>query len=80
MFEESKVLNTLTTKVTELMLKYEEACEMVENLRNELVSAKAQNEVKSNQIARLEEELGKHKNEGEELLRQVEEVLREKDK
>lgn len=74
MYEE-KVLNTLTTKVTELMSKYEEACETIENLRNELVSAKAQNEAKSNQIARLEEELSNHRNESDDLLKQVEAVL-----
>lgn len=74
MFEE-KVLNTLTTKVTELMSKYEEACDTIENLRNELVSAKAQNEAKSNQIARLEEELSSHRNESDDLLKQVEAVL-----
>lgn len=74
MFEE-KVLNTLTAKVTELMSKYEEACETIENLRNELVSAKAQNEAKSNQIARLEEELNSHRTESDDLLKQVEAVL-----
>ncbi len=74
MFEE-KVLNTLTTKVTELMSKYEEACETIENLRNELVSAKAQNEAKSNQIARLEDELNSHRSESDDLLKQVEAVL-----
>ena len=74
MFEE-KVLNTLTAKVTELMGKYEEACETIENLRNELVSAKAQNEAKSNQIARLEEELNSHRTESDDLLKQVEAVL-----
>ena len=54
---EEKVLNTLTSKVTELMQKYQEMCDANDALRNELVSAKAQNEAKSNQIARLEEEL-----------------------
>ena len=47
---EEKVLNTLTSKVNELMQKYEEMCDANEALRNELVSAKAQNEAKSNQI------------------------------
>ena len=69
------MLNTLTTKVTELMSKYEEACETIENLRNELVSAKAQNEAKSNQIARLEDELNSHRSESDDLLKQVEAVL-----
>ncbi|MDD6925998.1 MAG: hypothetical protein PUI79_07505, partial [Campylobacteraceae bacterium] len=33
------------------------------------------NEAKSNQIARLEEELNKHHNESDDLLKQVEAVL-----
>lgn len=72
---EEKVLNTLTSKVTELMQKYQEMCDANDALRNELVSAKAQNEAKSNQIARLEEELNKHHNESDDLLKQVEAVL-----
>ena len=50
-------------------------CDENDALRNELVSAKAQNEAKSNQIARLEEELNKHHNESDDLLKQVEAVL-----
>ena len=46
-----------------------------ETLRNELVSAKAQNEAKSAQITRLEEELNKHNTQSDDLLRQVEAVL-----
>ncbi len=75
MFDNEKVLNTLASKVEELMQKYEEVCAERENLRNELVSAKAQNEAKSNQIARLEEELTTQNNESDDLLRKVEAVL-----
>ena len=57
------------------MQKYEEICEDNETLRNELVSAKAQNEAKSAQITRLEEELNKHNTQSDDLLRQVEAVL-----
>ena len=74
MFDE-KVLNNLAAKVLELMQKYEEICEDNETLRNELVSAKAQNEAKSAQITRLEEELNKHNTQSDDLLRQVEAVL-----
>ena len=74
MFDE-KVLNNLAAKVQELMQKYEEICEDNETLRNELVSAKAQNEAKSAQITRLEEELNKHNTQSDDLLRQVEAVL-----
>ncbi len=75
MFENEKVLNTLASKVTELMLKYEEACETAEALRNELVSVKAQNEAKTNQIMRLEEELKTQNLASDDLLKQVEAVL-----
>ena len=74
MFDE-KVLNNLAAKVQELMQKYEEICEDNETLRNELVSAKAQNEAKSAQITRLEEELNKHNTQSDDLLRPVEAVL-----
>ena len=74
MFDE-KVLNNLAAKVQELMQKYEEICEDNETLCNELVSAKAQNEAKSAQITRLEEELNKHNTQSDDLLRQVEAVL-----
>lgn len=75
MFENEKVLNTLASRVTELMLKYEEACETAEALRNELVSVKAQNEAKTNQIMRLEEELKTQNLASDDLLKQVEAVL-----
>ena len=57
MFDDDKVLNTLTDRVNDLLARYNEVCEENESLRNELVSVKAQNEAKSNQIARLEEDL-----------------------
>ncbi|MEE6566093.1 hypothetical protein VWM73_08475, partial [Campylobacter coli] len=47
MFDE-KIINTMSDKVNELIEKYNEVCEANENLRNELVSVKAQNEAKSN--------------------------------
>lgn len=75
MYDNEKVLNTLTSKVTELMQKYEEVCSENESLKNEIVSVKAQNEAKSNQIARLEEELKKQNLASDDLLKQVEAVL-----
>ena len=63
MLENGKVLNNLASKVTELMLKYE------------LISVKAQNEAKSNQIMRLEEELKNQDLASDDLLKQVEAVL-----
>ncbi len=46
-----------------------------EALRNELVSVKAQNEAKSNQIMRLEEELKSRNIESEDIYKKIEAVL-----
>lgn len=75
MFDNEKVLNNLASKVTELMQKYEELRADNENLRNELVSTKAQSEAKSNQIARLEEELKTQNLMNDDLFKRVEAVL-----
>ncbi|MBC5856985.1 hypothetical protein Cjcuy013_01135 [Campylobacter jejuni] len=74
MFDE-KVINTMTDKVNELIEKYNEVCEANEVLRNELVSVKAQNEAKSNQIMRLEEELKSRNIESEDIYKKIEAVL-----
>ena len=74
MFDE-KIINTMTDKVNELIEKYNEVCEINENLRNELVSVKAQNEAKSNQILRLEEELKARNIESEDIYKKIEAVL-----
>ena len=75
MFENDKVLNTLTTKVNDLLAKYNEVVEENENLRNQLISAKAQNEAKSNQVLRLEEELKNKNVESDDVIRKIEAVL-----
>ena len=59
MFDSEKVLNNLASKVTELMQKY----------------VKAQSEAKSNQIARLEEELKTQNLMNDDLFKKVEAVL-----
>ncbi|EOZ6491779.1 hypothetical protein ACQU1A_000898 [Campylobacter jejuni] len=74
MFDE-KIINTMTDKVNELIEKYNEVCEASEALRNELVSVKAQNEAKSNQIMRLEEELKSRNIESEDIYKKIEAVL-----
>ncbi|EJF0784451.1 hypothetical protein LJF19_001625, partial [Campylobacter coli] len=70
-----KIINTMTDKVNELIEKYNEVCEANEALRNELVSVKAQNEAKSNQIMRLEEELKSRNIESEDIFKKIEAVL-----
>ncbi|EKJ0857357.1 hypothetical protein PIF77_000456 [Campylobacter jejuni] len=74
MFDE-KIINTMTDRVNELIEKYNEVCEANEALRNELVSVKAQNEAKSNQIMRLEEELKSRNIESEDIYKKIEAVL-----
>ncbi|CAM4088786.1 cell division protein ZapB [Campylobacter armoricus] len=74
MYDE-RIINTMTDKVNELIEKYNEVCETNENLRNELVSVKAQNEAKSNQIARLEEELKSRNAQSDAIYKKIEAVL-----
>ncbi|MCW1360681.1 hypothetical protein [Campylobacter sp. US33a] len=74
MYDE-KIINTMTDRVNELLAKYNEVCEANENLRNELVSVKAQSEAKSNQIMRLEEELKNKNIESEDIVKKIEAVL-----
>ncbi|MFL1706135.1 hypothetical protein ACHJH3_03945 [Campylobacter sp. MOP7] len=75
MFENDKVLNTLTDKVNDLLARYNEVCEENDQLRNELISLKAQNEAKSNQILRLEEEVKSKNIESDDIVRKIEAVL-----
>ena len=75
MFDDDKLLNTLTDRVNDLLAIYNEVCEENESLRNELVSVKAQNEAKSNQIARLEEDLRAKNTESDDVIRKIEAVL-----
>ena len=75
MFDDDKVLNTLTDRVNDLLARYNEVCDENESLRNELVSVKAQNEAKSNQIVRLEEDLRAKNTESDDVIRKIEAVL-----
>ena len=75
MFDDDKVLNTLTDRVNDLLARYNEVCDENESLRNELVSVKAQNEAKSNQITRLEEDLRAKNTESDDVIRKIEAVL-----
>ena len=71
MFDNDKVLNTLTDKVNDLLARYNEICEENESLRNELISVKAQNEAKTN----LEEDLRTKNTESDDVIRKIEAVL-----
>ncbi|KEA45533.1 ABC transporter [Campylobacter mucosalis] len=75
MFEDDKVLNTLTSKVNDLLARYDDLSRTNEELHNQIVTLKAQNEAKTNQIMRLEEELNKKNNEADDVLKKIEAVL-----
>ncbi|WP_169764386.1 hypothetical protein [Campylobacter mucosalis] len=75
MFEDDKVLNTLTSKVNDLLARYDDLSRANEELHNQIVTLKAQNEAKTNQIMRLEEELNKKNNEADDVLKKIEAVL-----
>ena len=75
MFEDSAILESLTDKVNDLITKYDEVCRVNEELRNEIVTLKAQNEAKSNQSMRLEEDLDKKNSEADDVMKKIEAVL-----
>lgn len=72
---DDKIIHTLTDKINELLERYNELKETNENLRNELVSVKAQNEAQKNEIVRLEEELKSKNIESEDIAKKIEAVL-----
>lgn len=74
-FKEDKVLNTLTNKVNDLIARYEDLLRENESLHTEIVTLKAQNEAKSNQIQRLENELHLKTSESDDIMKKIEAVL-----
>ena len=77
MFEDNAILTTLSDKVNDLITKYDEVCRVNEELRNEIVTLKAQNEAKTNQIMRLEEDLDKKNSEADDVRKRIEPFLGE---
>jgi len=75
MFEEQRVVNTLSDKINDLLTKFEELKAQNESLRNEIVSVKAQSEAKDTQIAKLQEELRAKDLESEDIFGKIEAVL-----
>lgn len=75
MFEESQSVASLSGKVDELLEKFKDMREQNEQLRQELVSVKAQNEAKDIQIAKLQDELKNKDADGEEIMGKIEAVL-----
>ncbi len=75
MFEEERSINTLSQKITELVEKYKDLLAQNEALRQEVVKAKALNEAKSVQIAKLEQDLISKDVNADDLLSKIEAVL-----
>ena len=75
MFEEMKPVNKLSSKIEDLLIKFEEMKRQNEALRHELVSVKAQNEAKDAQITKLQEELRHKDMETDDIFGKIEAVL-----
>lgn len=75
MFEENQSVSSLVSKVEDLLQKFEELRTHNEELRQELVSLKAQNEAKDNQINKLQEDLRTKEVESEDIFGKIEAVL-----
>lgn len=75
MFEENQSVSSLVGKVEDLLARYEQMCAQNDELRQELVSVKAQNEAKDLQINKLQEEIRSRELESEDILSKIESVL-----
>ena len=79
MFEELKeevTVNKLSEKVNDLLVRFEEMKSQNDTLRQEVITLKAQNEVKNSQINRLEEDLMNKDIESDDIFSKIEEVLK----
>lgn len=75
MFEENQSVSSLVAKVEDLLGRFEELQDQNENLRQEIVSIKAQNEAKDTQILKLQEEIRSRELESEDIFGKIEAVL-----
>lgn len=72
---DDKMMGALTDKINELLTRYNELREDNKKLRDELVRARAENEAKSTEIERLENELKSRNIESEDIAKKIEAVL-----
>ncbi len=75
MFEEEKNMGTLSQKIMELLERYKALEVQNEELRQEVVKAKAMAEAKNVQIAKLEHDLINKDVNADDLLSKIEAVL-----
>ncbi len=79
MFEDLKeeiTVNKLAEKVDDLLVRFEEIKSQNNTLRQEVVTLKAQHEVKNVQIEKLEEDLMNKDIESDDIFSKIEEVLK----
>lgn len=76
LFGEEVTVSKLSEKVNDLLVSYEELKAENERLRQEVVTLKAQNEVKDTQIQKLEQEVSTKDIEADDILGKIEEVLK----
>lgn len=74
--QEVETTSKLVEKVKDLLIRFEELKIQNSTLRQELVTVKAQSELKDGQIEKLEEDLINRDIESEELFGRIEEVLK----
>jgi cell division protein FtsB len=79
MFEELKeeiTVNKLADKVNDLLVRFEDIKSQNDQLRQEVVTLRAQNEAKNIQIEKLEEDLMNKNIESDDIFTKIEEVLK----
>lgn len=76
MFNEELSVNKLSEKISNLLARFEDLKSQNESLMQQVVTLKAENEAKSAQIEKLEENLMNRDMEADDILGKIEEVLR----
>jgi cell division protein FtsB len=76
MLNEEITVNNLSEKVNDLLVRFTDIQQQNQILRQEVVTLKAQNEMKDIQIAKLEEDMMNKDIESDDIFAKIEEVLR----
>lgn len=76
MLNEEITVNNLSEKVNDLLVRFTDIQQQNQILRQEVVTLRAQNEMKDTQIAKLEEDMINKDIESDDIFAKIEEVLR----
>lgn len=76
MFNEEVTVNKLSEKVNDLLVRFEDIKAQNDTLRQEVITLRAQNEAKTAQIEKLEEDLMNKDIESDDIFAKIEEVLK----